>query len=120
MPTITDANVRLVVPSDTNSLLDFSEASEIRNERGERRFGSMYTIRRRVKDGTLPYERVGIKYFVRLSALEALERVKVSPDRATAAIAELEIAANRVLAFSGPLSDEQCDRIAARLRGVAA
>jgi hypothetical protein len=102
-----------------DALLDVCEASEIRNERGERRFGSMYTIRRRVKDGTLPHERVGIKYYVRLSALEALERAKVSTDRASSAIAELEIAANRVLAFSGPLSDEQCDRIAARLKGVA-
>ena len=102
-----------------DALLDVHEASELRNERGERRFGSMYTIRRRVKDGTLPHERVGIKYYVRLSALEALERVKVSTDRATSALAELEIAANRVLAFSGPLSDDQCDRIAARLKGVA-
>jgi hypothetical protein len=112
-------NPRTAAASDGDSLLDFSEASEIRNDRGERRFGSMYTIRRRVKDGKLPHERVGIKYFVRLSALEALERVKVSTDRGTAAIAELEIAANRVLAFSGPLSDEQCDRIAARLKGAA-
>ena len=115
-PTIT--TLRPAAPSH-DVLLDVCEASEIRNERGERRFGSMYTIRRRVKDGTLPHERVGIKYYVRLSALEALERVKVSTDRATSAIAELEIAANRVLAFSGPLSDEQCDRIAARLKGVA-
>lgn len=104
---------------EQDPLLDFSQAAEVRDERGERRFGSMYTIRRRVKDGTLPHERVGTKYYVRLSALEALERVKVSPDRATAALAELEIAANRVLAFSGPLTDEQCDRIAARLKGVA-
>jgi len=112
--------LRAPAAASDDSLLDFSAASEIRNDRGERRFGSTYTIRRRVKDGTLPHELVGTKYYVRLSALEALERVKVSPDRATAAIAELEIAANRVLAFSGPLSDEQCDRIAARLRGVAA
>lgn len=113
-------NPRTIAAPKDDPLLDFFEAAEIRNERGERRFGSMYTIRRRAKDGTLPFERVGIKYYVRLSALEALERVKVSPDRATAAIAELEIATNRVLALSGPLSDEQCDRIAARLRGVAA
>ena len=109
-----------LVPQAEDPLLDFAEASEIRNERGERRFGSMYTIRRRALDGALPFERTGTKYYVRLSSLEALERVKESPDRAMAAIAELEIAANRVLAFSGPLSDEQCDRIAARLKGAAA
>ena len=107
------------VEASEDALLDVCEASEIRNQRGERRFGSMYTIRRRVKDGSLPHERVGIKYYVRLSALEALERVKVSTDRSASAMAELEIAANRVLAFSGPLSDEQCDRIAARLKGAA-
>lgn len=119
MPTATLTTLQPTPTPEDDPILDFSAASEIRNERGERRFGSIYTIRRRVKDGTLPHERVGIKYFVRLSALEALERVKTSPDRATAAIAELEVAANRVLAFSGPLSDEQCDRIAARLKGVA-
>lgn len=119
MPNPNITTLRLAAAPGDDPLFDVFEASEIRNERGDRRFGSMYTIRRRVKDGTLPYERAGIKYYVRLSALEALERVKVSPDRATAAIAELEIAANRVLAFSGPLSDEQCDRIAARLKGVA-
>jgi len=100
-------------------LLDLAEASELRNERGERRFGSMYTIRRRVKDGSLPYARRGAKYFIRLSALESLESAKGSTDRAAAALADLEIAANRAYALSGPLSDEQCDRLAARLRGAA-
>lgn len=109
-----------VLDASQDRLLDFAAASELRNDRGERRFGSTYTIRRRVKDGTLPFERVGAKYFVRLSSLEALERVKTAPDPASAAVAELEIAANRVLALRGPLTDEQCERIAQRLRGVAA
>lgn len=100
-------------------LLDLCEAAEIRDSAGRRRFGSMYTIRRRLKDGSLPHERDGGKYLVRLSALEALERIKTAPDPITAAFAELEIAANRLVAKCGPLTDEQCELIAARLRGAA-
>ena len=117
MPLTTPATSASAVSSD--SLLDVAEASEIRNSRGERRFGSTDTIRRRIKDGSLPYERVGIKYFVRLSALEALARVKISTDRSATVITELEIAADHAFAFSGPLSDEQCDSLVARLKGVA-
>lgn len=99
-------------------LLDLSEAAEVRDADGIRRFGSSYTIRRRVKDGSLPHTRVGAKYLVRLSDLEALEQTRDATDAAAAALAELEIAANRLLATRGPLTDEQCERIAARLRGL--
>jgi hypothetical protein len=104
----------------TDELLDIYEASEIRDAQGARRFGSVHTIRRRVKDGSLPHTRIGSKYYVRRSALEPLATRKGEADTPSALMAELEVAVNRVLASSGPLSDEQCARIAARLKGVAA
>lgn len=104
----------------TDELLDIYEASEIRDDQGARRFGSVHTIRRRVKDGSLPHTRIGSKYYVRRSALEPLATRKGDADAPSALMAELEVAVNRVLASSGPLSNEQCARIAARLKGVAA
>lgn len=106
--------------SREDPLLDLSQAGEVRRPDGTRRFGSLATLRRAVKNGTLPHELApdGRKYLVRLSSLELLERADRGDDRAGSALAELELAANRLLAVVGPLSDDQCERIAARLKGV--
>lgn len=110
----------LVVPT-SERLLDLYEAAEIRNPDGSRRFGSVFTLRRRVKDGSLPHQLSASnhKYLVRLVDLEQLERAD-SPIAADSARAELRLAANRVLATSGPLSDDECEHFAALLRGGAA
>lgn len=107
-------NINSLLPLDEQ--LDLYEAAEIRDANGSRRFGTVFTIRRRLKDGSLPHQMRGNKYVVRRADLEVL-KLTDSQDRAEAALAELEIAANRVLATSGPLSDETCERIAARLTG---
>ncbi len=118
MPTTAPLSASGGTASQSDPRLDICEAAEIRDSTGRRRFGSMYTIRRRLKDGSLPHERDNGKYFLRLSALEGLERTKTAPDPVTAAFAELEIAANRLVAKCGPLTDEQCELIADRLRGA--
>lgn len=99
--------------------LDLWQAAECREADGSRRFGSVHTLRRRVKDGSLPFTLEHGRYRVHLSDLETLES-KASSDPTEAARAELKIAAQRVLATSGPLSDEECERLAATLRGGAA
>ncbi len=107
--------------SPTAQLLDLYEAAEIRNPDGSRRFGSVFTLRRRVKDGSLPHRRgeANRKYLVALSDLEHLERAD-SPVAAESARAELRLAANRVLSTSGPLTDDECEHFAALLRGGVA
>lgn len=104
--------------SEDDPLYDLQEASALRNPDGTRRFGAQSTIRRYIVEGYIPHELVAgsRKYLVRLSSLEAFERSRgAGPE---AAFAGLEIAANRILASVGPLSDEQAERIAARLKGV--
>lgn len=98
--------------------LTISEAAEVRDKAGRRRFGSADTIRRRIKNGTIPHRRSGAKYLVPLTALEALERVQRSIDPAAAALADLESAAARLAAVSGPLSEQQWRDLASRLKGV--
>lgn len=120
MPTVLTATPPDTTIPATEELLDIYEASEIRDSSGERRFGSVHTIRRRVKDGSLPHTRIGSKYYVRRSELEPLAIRKNHDDSPSALMAELDVAVNRILASAGPLSDEQCARIAARLKGVSA
>ncbi|MEX0158609.1 MULTISPECIES: hypothetical protein [unclassified Microbacterium] len=102
-------------------LLDLYEAAEIRNPDGSRRFGSVFTLRRRLKDGSLPHQlsEGNRKYLVTLADLEQLELAD-SPVAADSARAELRLAANRVLATSGPLTNDECAHFAALLRGGAA
>lgn len=104
--------------SDDDPQLDLLQISETRLPDGTRRFGSHATIRRLVIDGLIPHEVEANtrRYLVRLSSLEALERSRGTGPEAL--YAELELAANRALNGLGPLSDEQVERIAARLKGV--
>lgn len=104
--------------SDDDPQLDLLQISETRLPDGTRRFGSHATIRRLVIEGVLPHELApnSRRYLVRLSSLETLERSRGTGPEAE--LAELELAANRVLNSLGPLSDEQVERIADRLKGV--
>lgn len=104
--------------ADDDPQLDLMQASETRGPDGKRRFGSHATIRRLVIDGLIPHEveQKSRRYLVRLSDLEALERSRGTGSEAL--LAELELAANRALNGMGPLSVEQVERIAARLKGV--
>lgn len=108
-------------PNAAERLLDLYEAAEIRNPDGSRRFGSVFTLRRRLKDGSLPHRlsEGNRKYLVTLADLEQLELAD-SPVAADSARAELRLAANRVLATSGPLTNDECAHFAALLRGGAA
>lgn len=109
-----------VAIDSSDELLDIWEASEVRDAQGTRRFGSACTIRRRLKDGSLPHMRIGNKYYIRRSALELLPDRMNRTASASTRIGELEVAVNRVLASAVALTDEQCARIGARLRGAKA
>lgn len=94
--------------------LTLSEASEARDARGHRLYGSIDTLRRRVKAGTLPHEMHGGKYYVSPADLEAMRGVSASERN----FAELKAAAKRAAALAPPISAERRELIAAILSGA--
>ncbi|MBT8162618.1 MULTISPECIES: hypothetical protein [Arthrobacter] len=96
--------------------LDLARASEIRTENGERRYGSIDTLRRRVRSGGLPYEITGHKYMVTLADLDTMRQASA----AERAYAELQAAARKAAAAAPPISPERRDLIISILRGATA
>lgn len=94
--------------------LSLVEASELRDEGGRRRYGSIDTLRRRVKSGVLPHQMHGGKYYVAQADLDAL-REKAAAERA---YSELRAAAKRAASLAPPISRERRELIAAILRGA--
>lgn len=110
--TDTDRDVSAPGAADTD-LLDLARASEVRDPHGRRYYGSVDTLRRRIKDGSLPHTRHGTKYVVRKADLEQLRRANTSAK----ALADLKAAARRAAATAPPVSAEVMREIAAILQG---
>lgn len=90
-------------------------AGETRNHDGTRRWGSTETLRRKIKNKTLPAALIGGKYYIERSDLDDL-RAQSSSERA---YAELKAAARRAAKLAPPISAERCDSILAILRGAS-
>ncbi|MFE4834430.1 hypothetical protein ACFRAU_07090 [Arthrobacter sp. NPDC056691] len=96
--------------------LDLARASEIRNLDGDRRYGSIDTLRRRIRSGELSYELDGKKYMVKVADLDAMRQASA----AERAFAELKAAAKKAAAAAPPITPERRDLIVSILRGAAA
>lgn len=103
-------------PLDPSTMLELAQASEIRNRDGGRRYGSVDTLRRRIKSGDLPYEMSNNKYLVKVADLDAMRQAS----RAERAFAELKAAAEKAAIAAPPISPERRDLIVSILRGAAA
>jgi hypothetical protein len=99
-----------VVPIERRSL-DLIQASEVKDPSGHRRYGSLYTLRRRVKDGSLPFDMRAGKYYVRPEDLEALVE-PVGPS-----FESVQAWARRIAAEAPSMTDHQAATIASILRG---
>lgn len=95
----------------TADYLSPSEASEARDAYGNRRYGSIDTLRRRVKSGALPYELSERKYYVSRADLEAMVEQKA----AERAYADLKAAAQQAAKLAPPISAERRELIASIL-----
>lgn len=95
-------------------LLSLAEASEIRDAEGRRRYGSIDTLRRKVKSGALPHQKVDGKYLIARSDLDVWRKSKADEH----AYAELKAAAKRAAMLAPPISRERRELIAAILRGA--
>lgn len=99
----------------TADILTLSQAAEVRDADGNRRYGSIDTLRRRIKSGSLRHKMHGGKYVVALTDLEAMRKASA----AERAFDELKAAAKRSAAAAPPISAERRDLIIAILRGAA-
>ncbi|WP_119697615.1 helix-turn-helix domain-containing protein [Microbacterium halotolerans] len=98
----------------TTDHLTLAEASEIRNPIGHRRYGSIDTLRRKVKSGALPSEMRDGKYYVSRDDLDAMVEKKTSER----AYAGLVAAAKRAAKQAPPISAERRELIASILRSA--
>jgi len=103
-----------ILSTTGTDLLSLAEASEIRDAEGRRRYGSIDTLRRKVKSGELPHRMIDGKYLVGRSDLDAWRKSKADER----AYAELKAAAQRAAKLAPPISRERRELIAAILRGA--
>ena len=87
------------------------------SEAANRGFGGYSTLRKKVASGELPAERIGRRYVIRQSDLEALLVPAVGrPSESTS----INAAIDRIVAAAPRLSNAQRDRLASVLGGGAA
>lgn len=102
------------IATSSSTMLDLAQASEVRNSDGTRRYGSIDTLRRRVRSGELPYERDGRnKYLVSVEDLNEMRSAR----KAERDFAELKAVAERVAAAAPPISLERRKMIISILNG---
>lgn len=82
---------------------------------GNRRYGSIDTLRRRVKSGALPREMSDGRYVVSRSGLDSMRDASA----AERAFSELQAAAKRAAAIAPPIAHERHELILAILRGAS-
>ncbi|PCC26653.1 hypothetical protein CIK75_02205 [Glutamicibacter sp. BW78] len=99
----------------TADTLTLSQAAEIRDADGNRRYGSIDTLRRRVKSGALPREMSDGRYVVSRSDLDSMRDASA----AERAFSELQAAAKRAAAIAPPIAHERRELILAILRGAS-
>lgn len=89
-------------------------AGETRKHDGTRRWGSTDTLRRKIKNNTLPAEKIGGKWFVDVADLDAV-RDAADSDHALTAI---RAAAKKAAKAAPPMSVERRKLVASILRGA--
>lgn len=99
--------------------LDLYQASEIRDAKGKRVYGSHQTLRRSIKNGLLEAEFKHGKWFVTPAALESLPAKKAAARKRSTAGAEIYDAVRdhiqKALDATPPLPDDKRAELAALL-----
>lgn len=99
--------------NETSEKLTLSEAAERRDTDGQRLYGSIDTLRRRVRSGELAHTRRGSTYLIDHTDLEQMR----SNTNSEKAFRELEAAARRAAAAAPHITTQRREQIIAILRG---